>query len=97
MTTVATLPDAKEIARKVLGSRLAACVQMLPVESAYRWHGEVLEEAEILILLKTREELYEELERTIAAIHPYETPEIVMLEVPHALPAYLTWLERETS
>jgi periplasmic divalent cation tolerance protein len=97
MTTVSSLTAAREIARSVLASRLAGCVQMVPVDSAYLWKGEVLEEAEILMLIKTRDELYDRLEEAIAAAHPYETPEIVMVPVTRGLPAYLAWLEHETS
>jgi periplasmic divalent cation tolerance protein len=97
MTTVATLQDAREITRAVLGARLAACVQMVPVDSAFLWKGELMEEAEILLLFKTRETLYDDLERAIVAVHPYETPEIVMVPAGRVLPAYSSWLEQETS
>ena len=80
MTTVASLQDARQIARKVLDARLAACVQMVAVDSAYLWKGELMEEAEILLLFKTRESLYDKLERHIidgddaeresVAVHP---------------------------
>ena len=97
MTTVASLGDAREIARTLIATRLAACVQMVPVDSAYLWKGAVMEESETLLLIKTREELYERLEEAIVGVHPYETPEIVMVPALRALPAYLSWMEQETS
>jgi periplasmic divalent cation tolerance protein len=97
MTTVGSPGDARGLARTLLASRLAGCVQMVAVDSAYLWKGEVVEEPETLLLIKTREELYEQLQQAILGAHPYETPEILMVPAPRALPAYLTWLEQETS
>ena len=95
-TTVASTRDAREIADKVLGDRLAACVQMVPINSLYTWNGTLADESEVLLLLKTRAELYPELERAILSVHKYETPEIVMLPVADGLPAYLAWIDEVT-
>ena len=93
ITTAGSRADAREIADKVLAARLAACVQLLAIESVYTWNGEVANEPEILLLIKTREDLYPELESAILAVHKYETPEIVMLPVVGGLPAYLDWID----
>jgi len=95
-TTVASNEDAREIAEKVLGERLAACVQMLAISSLYTWKGAIAHENEVLLLLKTRAELYPELERLIVSVHKYETPEIVMLPVSQGLPGYLGWIDDVT-
>jgi periplasmic divalent cation tolerance protein len=96
LTTAGSREDARVVAAKVLSEKLAACVQLLPIESMYTWKGEVAHEEEILLLLKTREDLYPELEKAITAVHKYETPEIVLLPVGNGLPAYLGWIDEVT-
>ncbi len=90
---VTILPaQAAELARAIVHERLAACVNMLPTQSAYRWNGEVVEEPETMLLIKTSGEKYPELEQFIRSRHSYEIPEIVALQVNRALPEFATWL-----
>ena len=96
LTTVKSPEDARQIAEKLLSERLAACVQMLPIDSLYTWKGEVAADREVLLLVKTRKELYPELEKAIVSVHKYETPEILLLPVASGLPAYLSWMEEVT-
>ena len=96
---LATFPDpatAAKILDGLLENRLAACVQTLPIQSAYRWKGAVNRESEVLALVKTKRSLYPEVEKFIKAAHPYETPEIILLPIAAGLPAYLQWLDNET-
>ena len=94
VTTVDTEEKAQEIARALVEQRLAACAQVLgPITSTYRWQGQVETAQEWLCILKTREELYEELEQTLRSIHPYEVPEILATPVAAGNPAYLAWLD----
>jgi periplasmic divalent cation tolerance protein len=58
LTTVKSREDARQIAEKLLSERLAACVQMLPIDSLYTWKGEMTAESEVLLLVKTRREQY---------------------------------------
>jgi periplasmic divalent cation tolerance protein len=95
-TTVASDEDAREIALKVLGARLVACVQMLAISSLYTWKGVIADEKEVLLLLKTRAELYPALEREILSVHKYETPEIVMHPISGGLAGYLAWIDDVT-
>lgn len=91
-----TFPDggqAREVARVLVSERLAACGNVLPgVTSIYVWQGEQHESAEVLVLLKTRRELYPALEARLKSLHPYEVPEIVAVELTAGLPAYLNWV-----
>ena len=96
LTTAKSLEDARGIAEKVLSQQLAACVQLLAINSLYTWKGEVAEESEVLLLLKTRQELYSELEKAILSVHKYETPEILLLPAGQGLPAYLDWIDEVT-
>ena len=96
MTTVASLEDARELATAVLDARLVAAVQMLSVNSLYTWKGARVDATEVLLILITREALYERLQTTISSLHKYETPEIVILPIGAGLPAYLNWIDEVT-
>ncbi len=88
---------ADRLARLLVEERLAACVQALPgLRSTYRWEGEVQQDGETLLLIKTTTARYAALERSLAAHHPYELPEILAVDVAAGLPAYLRWLDEET-
>jgi periplasmic divalent cation tolerance protein len=95
------LPDrasALALARALVEARLAACVNVLgEISSVYRWKGEIANETEVAVLIKTRVAAYEALEARIKALHPYEIPEIVAVPVAGGLPAYLEWVAAETS
>lgn len=95
-----TFPDAgqaREIARVLVSERLAACGSVLPgVTSIYVWQGEQTESEETLVLFKTRRKLYPAFEARLQALHPYEVPEIVAVELAAGLPAYLRWVAGET-
>jgi len=95
-TTPAAAAD--RLARLLVEERLAACVQALPgLRSTYRWAGAVEQADETLLLIKTTAARYAALERTLAAHHPYELPEILAVDASASLPAYLRWLAEETS
>ncbi|MFH0844913.1 MAG: divalent-cation tolerance protein CutA, partial [Pseudomonadota bacterium] len=88
--------DAQEISRAVVEKRLAACAQVIgPITSTYWWKGKIEEEEEWICILKTREALYEDLEKTIREMHPYDVPEIVAVPIVTGSRSYLEWLERE--
>ena len=96
LTTVATPDDARRLADGLLEQRLAACVQILAIQSAYRWKGAVQREPEQLLLIKTRVALYSAVEAHLRAHHPYEVPEIVLVPIAAGSPDYLRWLAAET-
>jgi len=92
--TAASADEARRIANELVERRLAACVQILPeIESVYRWKDEVQREKEILILAKTTDARFADLEKAVRAIHSYETPEIVAVPLVAGSVAYLSWLE----
>lgn len=73
--------------------RLAACVNILPgITSCYRWQGAVETATEVLLIAKTLDSRYPDLEQAIRQAHPYELPEIVMVPIDHGLPPYLQWI-----
>jgi periplasmic divalent cation tolerance protein len=91
-------PDADtaaRIARALVDERLAACVQALPgVTSTYRWQGGVQVDAEVLLLVKTVRARLDAVMARIAALHPYEVPELLALDVVAGAPDYLAWFEQ---
>jgi periplasmic divalent cation tolerance protein len=88
---------ADRIARTLVESRLAACVNRLaPAASVYRWRGAVERATETPLLIKTSRARYPELERAIRALHPYEVPEIVAVAVDAGFAPYLRWIDDET-
>lgn len=90
--------DAESLAGALLAESLAACVQVgSPITSIYRWKGAVEASRERLILIKTRAELFAQVEAAIRALHPYEVPEIIALPVSEGNAPYLAWLAAETA
>lgn len=93
LCTFPNTESARQIGTALIEKQLAACVNLLPgVESVYRWQGQVESAAETLAIFKTSVSAFPDLERELAALHPYDVPEIVALE-PAAVGAnYQSWL-----
>lgn len=92
--TAANGEEAARLADMLVGANLAACVQILPqMESVYRWQGTIERQAEILLLAKTTQGKFAELEREVRALHSYDTPEIVAVPITVASLPYLNWLK----
>jgi periplasmic divalent cation tolerance protein len=98
-TAVDTREGAQLIARTLVSERLAACVQILgPITSTYWWNGAVEQGVEEwLCAIKSRQELYGQVEQAIRAVHPYETPEITAVDIIAGSSSYLAWIAQETS
>ena len=96
-TTIDSRRRAQALARQLVDSRLAACVQTVPIRSVYRWKGSVQSAAEFLLIAKTRSTLAGALTRLIRTAHPYEVPEIVVTPITGGLMAYLNWIHDQTS
>ena len=95
-TTVASRRDALRLSGLMVKARLAACVQVMPIHSTYRWHNKVKQSAEWLLAAKTRSARTKALMAFIRRHHPYELPEIMAVSVTQVLPAYRQWVLRET-
>jgi periplasmic divalent cation tolerance protein len=96
ITTCADADEARKIAHLLVEQRLAACVQMLPIESIYTWDGAVQSGAEVLLLCKIKHVDYAEIEAAIRAAHSYEVPEIVELTIEQGAASYLAWIAATT-
>jgi periplasmic divalent cation tolerance protein len=94
-----TVPPSRsaDLAQRLLGKNLVACVTIMPVRSLYRWKGESCDDEEHLLIIKTRQSLAEEVIRALKAMHPYEVPEIIVLPVIAGHAPYLDWVRAETN
>ncbi len=96
LTTVDSREKAEEIAGKLLNAKLAACIQIIgPVKSMYWWKGVIEDSQEWICLVKTKAEMYSEVEKMIKNIHSYEVPEIIAIPVIQGYDKYLQWLISE--
>jgi periplasmic divalent cation tolerance protein len=88
--------DAARVARILVEERLVACANLLPnARSLYRWEGEVRDERECIVLLKTRKQDWTALMSRLHELHPYDTPELVAVRVAAGAPRYMAWLEAQ--
>jgi periplasmic divalent cation tolerance protein len=88
--------DAEKMAAALLEKRLVACAQISgPVSSSYWWQGKVVSSEEYLLVMKSDESLYDELEQLIRELHPYETAEIIATVITRLSEDYRQWLEKE--
>jgi len=93
---ISTFPDrisAKNAAKMLVERRLAACVQMLPINSVYSWKGEICDDDEVMLFIKSRAALFDKIATAIKDAHSYEVPEITQLPIIGGLPEYLTWID----
>ena len=81
------------MARALIEERLAACVNRVrSVQSVYRWEGDVTEDAEVLLVVKTSRSLFPEVRRAVESLHSYHVPEVICLPIIDGSPNYLNWL-----
>lgn len=93
MTTTETKEQAQAIARYLVEEKLAACVQITDaIESTYFWKGKIEVSREYQCSIKTREDLFPQVEAAIKKLHSYETPEIIAVPIVKTSDEYLTWL-----
>lgn len=95
--TVPNKKVAREITKVIMRHRLAACVSLIDnVKSVFSWDGELCEEKELLMMIKTRRSNYGKIKLVIEDVHPYEVPEIIALPIVDCSEDYLKWLVKET-
>jgi periplasmic divalent cation tolerance protein len=93
LSAVGAPPDAERIARALVEERLAACVNVVPgVVSIYRWKGNVEQEPELMLVIKTMAAQLDALKARLLELHPYELAEVVVIPIVGGHQAYLDWL-----
>ena len=93
----APVDDAADLARTVVEERLAACVNRLGCESTYRWEGEVVEESEVVLLMKTSDERVDALVDRVVDLHPYDVPCVERFDSTDTLDAFAGWVDESTT
>jgi periplasmic divalent cation tolerance protein len=93
MVTVPTEDEGRKIARHLVEARLAACVNITPpIESFYRWEGEIADDKEYQLFIKSTRELFPEISAAVSRLHSYQMPEIICLPIIDGSQDYLGWI-----
>lgn len=94
--TCANGDEAKIIARALVGDRLVACANILgPINSIYHWEGEVAEQEEVAMVLKTRRDMTVQVAQRVKSLHSHDLPCVVSLPIHGGNPDFLAWLHRQ--
>jgi periplasmic divalent cation tolerance protein len=96
LTTASSQDEAQTLAKGLVEGQLVACAQLLPMTSVFRWEGKIQQDAEILLLLKAKDSLYEEIQAFILEHHSYDTPEVIQIPIAKGSAAYLGWIAEES-
>lgn len=96
LSTFESEEQVEPIVDKIIKEGFGACIQMIPMKSKYLWKGKVCSDSEVLVLIKTKNDLYESLQKLLSEIHPYETPEIIKIDISDGAPSYLLWISEVT-
>ena len=95
LCTINDYERAKDISRKLLEEKLIACSNIIPnITSIYSWEGEICEDSEYLLLMKTKYAVFDILKSKIIELHPYDVPEILAIDIKDGIEDYLNWVEQ---
>ena len=97
---LSTFPDqetARSVSNDLVTKKLAACANILPIESIYRWKEQIESGNETLVLFKLSEDRRSDFQEKLRSLHPYEVPEIIFVPVSSGLPEYLRWVGENCS
>ncbi len=98
VTTVSDIEKAKSLAHQVVAQHLVACCNIVPgITSIYHWQGELCNDQECLLVMKTVKNRFIELDQWVRTNHPYEVPELLAIPVTACLKEYLSWVVKETA
>ncbi len=96
LVTTSSLLEAKKIAKALLNKKLCACVNIIPkINSMYVWKGTLHDEKEVLLVIKTKKELFKQVSTEVKRLHSYTVPEVIALPVLEGHKAYLDWIAKE--
>ncbi len=97
LVTASSTEEAQKISEKLVKEKLIACVNIVSnIESIFRWKNKVYSEEEVLLIMKSRLELFEEIKDRVISLHSYKVPEIIALAVIGGFEEYLEWLKEST-
>ena len=92
LVTVASIEAGKAIAESLLQAKLAACINLFPLDSMYLWQGKINHDQEYQLIIKTNLDKFDELAEQIKSLHSYEVPEIIAIPIVTGSNSYLQWL-----
>ncbi len=95
-TTTPTKDEAKNIAALLVKKQLAACVQIVKIDSIYVWEDQLCDDSEHLLLIKTKKVLFDQIQREIKENHSYDVPEIIACDISNGSKEYLQFIEGNT-
>ncbi|MBI2174122.1 MAG: divalent-cation tolerance protein CutA [Candidatus Omnitrophica bacterium] len=96
LVTASSEEEGARIGQALVERRLAACVNLVPrVRSFYRWEGQLCDEAEVLLVIKTRQERFPALAAAVRALHSYTVPEVIAFALTEGSEPYLRWIDQE--
>jgi len=93
ITTFGDKESAATISKLLVEKKLAACVQMFPVESIYFWQDKICQDNEVTLFIKSKTSMFENIKAFIRKNHSYEVPEIIQIPITDGLPEYLKWID----
>jgi periplasmic divalent cation tolerance protein len=97
LVTAASKQEAARIGRALVKAELAACVNMLPgIRSIFRWEDKVSEEREVLLIVKSRSDLFGRLAAEVKRFHSYQVPEVIAFPIAYGAADYLAWIQKST-
>jgi periplasmic divalent cation tolerance protein len=92
--TCSKVVEAKEIARNLLEKKLIACANVFPnIESMYIWQGDVVEDSEVVLIVKSKKKLFSLIKEEVLLIHTYSNPCIIQLDISNGQEKYLKWID----
>lgn len=98
LVSIDNMENASRIAHFLVQQKLAACVNIVPeIRSVYFWNGQVHDDLERLMIIKTTTDLLPQMQKSIKELHPYQVPEIISFTIDHGLPEYLNWIDESLS
>ncbi len=95
--TTGSIDEAKMIGRALVEEKLAACSNIIsPIQSIYSWQGEICNDKEALMILKSRKKLFKKIVKRVEELHSYDVPEIIAIPIIEGSSKYLSWINDET-
>jgi periplasmic divalent cation tolerance protein len=93
--TVPNIESGEKIANLLVEQKLAACVNIVPgLRSIYRWEDKICDDCELLLVIKTRSSIFEQIKSSIKSLHPYSVPEIISIPIKDGDDNYLKWIDQ---